>query len=323
MTNAPICQLLAVLSLALLGCGGSQDGEPSTPPATASPAGGTGSAAAEQADTGSSASASAGEGAAAGETANAGQSTEASADGEGGEVRSFKELDSKTAGDARGVKPSAIEPTATEAALKFFVIDKDKGAIPGIVIALTSPSGKKFYTEETDAKGYAEVLVPVGQTYQVVYLSLGRQKIAAKVPVNDKPRQNIKLTLRYKRYDEEMDPNAPKGPRPFVLDGIEFDTGKATLRPESRVRLEQVVEYLSHKKSARIEISGHTDNVGNPRANKALSKKRAEACRQYLLSKGIAPDRVEAVGHGADKPIASNKTPEGRQKNRRIEAREI
>ncbi len=232
----------------------------------------------------------------------------------------FKENKSGTPGQSRGVNESKIEPTRTEAALKFTVVKKDKGPIQGVVISLTGKDGRKFYTEETDAKGYAEVLVPVGQTYDLVYLSLGRRDIAARVPVSDKPRQTIRLTLRYKRYV----PPAPDRPPPrFVLKDVEFDTGKATIRKESYPRLDSVVEYMTHKKSARIEISGHTDNVGKPEKNKKLSEKRAQACRDYLISKGVAGDRIVAIGYGDELPIASNDTAAGRQKNRRIEATEL
>lgn len=80
---------------------------------------------------------------------------------------------------------------------------------------------------------------------------------------------------------------------------------------------------MTYKKSARIEISGRTDNVGNPKSNKVLSEKRAQACRDNLISKGIDGSRVEAVGYGDEQSIASNDTEEGRQKNRRIEAIEL
>jgi outer membrane protein OmpA-like peptidoglycan-associated protein len=217
------------------------------------------------------------------------------------------------------VKASKIKSTATDAALKFFVIDKDKGPIEGIVISVTSPDGAKYYTEETDADGYAELLVPVGRKYEVVYLSLGRRDIAANLTVSDEPKQNIKLTLRYKRYDPPPGATEPR----FVLDGVYFDSGKTTIRADSFVRLDSVVEYMTHKKSARIEISGHTDNQGNPKANKTLSQKRAQACRDYLISKGIDASRVVAVGYGDERPITSNDSEDGRQKNRRIEATEL
>lgn len=242
----------------------------------------------------------------------------------------FQLNDSDSAASAQGVSESKIKPSATEAAMKFFVVDKDKGPIQGVVISLTSPDGKTYYTGESDAKGYAEVLVPVGKKYELVYLSLGRRNISAQVPVPDEANQNIKLTLRYKNNIPKRPP-APEGggdgvdsvPAGFVLNGVTFDTGKATIKEESYPRLDSVLEYMTHKKSARIEISGHTDNVGNAKNNKKLSEKRAQSCKEYLISKGIEADRIDAVGFGDEVPVASNKTEEGRQRNRRIEAREL
>jgi outer membrane protein OmpA-like peptidoglycan-associated protein len=208
-----------------------------------------------------------------------------------------------------------LKPTATEAAVRFFVVDKDTNApIEGIAIALTGPDGKKFYTEETNAEGFTEVLVPIGQSYGLVYLSLGRHDVSAKVDVANTPNLNLKLTMRYKT-DEY-----PKG---LVLDNVEFQSGKATLIGESQKRLDVVVEYMTHKKSVRIEIAGHTDNVGNQKTNKALSQKRADAVRDYIVSKGIDGARIKAVGYGDAAPVAPNTTPEGRQQNRRIEAHEL
>lgn len=222
--------------------------------------------------------------------------------------------DSSTAREAHGASTSKIKATRTSAAMKFLAIDKDKGPIKGVVITLTGPSGTTYYTEETDAEGYAEVLVPVGVKYDVAYLSLGRRDIATTVTVTDEPNQNVKLTLRYKRQPP---------PPPFVLSGVTFDTAKATIRPESFSRLDIVVEFMRYKKRARVEIAGHTDNVGNRKANRTLSEKRAQACRDYVVSKGIDRDRIDAVGFGDERPLVPNDSDEGRQKNRRIEAREL
>lgn len=241
-----------------------------------------------------------------------------------GTVGEFRTVDTHTAKDTHGVRPSTIIPTETEAALKFVVVDKETGPIQGIVISLTGPGGDKYYTEETDAVGYADVLVPVGKKYQIVFLSLGHQKIAATVTLENEPRLTQKLKLRYRRIDPP--PSSPGEPAPaprFTLEGVNFDTGKSTVRPESYPRLDSVVEYMTHKKNSRIEISGHTDNVGNARANQALSEERASACRDYLISKGIAGVRIKAVGYGDVRPVAPNDTDEGRAANRRIEATEL
>ena len=231
-----------------------------------------------------------------------------------GDKPEFQLQDTHTAKDAHGATASKIKPTKTEAAIKLFVVNKDKGPVKGVVVFLTGPDKTKYYAEPTDSEGYAEVLVPAGRTYDVTYLSLGRHEIAATTPVADEPFQSVKLTLRYKREVEE---------KPFILAGVNFDTAKATIRPESFPRLDAVVEFMAHKKTARVEISGHTDNVGNAKDNKTLSQKRAQACRNYIVSKGIDKKRLDAVGFGDEHPIAPNDTEEGRQRNRRIEAKEL
>lgn len=230
---------------------------------------------------------------------------------------------SERTNDGQAQPASKIRGTRSEAALKFTVIDKDKGPVPGIIIALSSSDGKKYYTEETSAEGYAEVLVPVGHKYELIYLGLGRRDVAASVTVSDEPNQNVRLTLRYKRFEKPSAPGVPPPEPRFVLEGVTFDSGKATIRDASYAQLDGVVEYMNAKKSAQIEISGHTDNAGNAKANKVLSEKRAQACRDYIVSKGIDASRVRAVGYGDERPIASNDDEEGRKQNRRIEATEL
>ena len=226
----------------------------------------------------------------------------------------FQLRDSDAAKGAHGATKSKIVATKTEAAMKFFVTDKENKPIKGVVICLAAPTSTKYCTEETDAEGYAEVLVPVGQKYDVTYLSLGGKDVATTVTVTSEPKQNIKLTLRYKR---------PPPRTPFVLKGVNFDTGTAVLRHESQIRLDLVVDFMKRRKTTVVEISGHTDTVGNAKTNKTLSLKRAQACREYLISKGIEGNRITAVGFGGERPTAPNDTDENRQKNRRIEVVEV
>jgi OmpA-OmpF porin, OOP family len=276
--------LIVNVMFGALACGGSQ-------PTESTPATGTG-----------------GEAATAGDAAGAGSSGAAAG---GGNPSDAGEFQVNQADKSSRPKQAKLQATDTEAALRFFVVDKQKGPIEGIVVSLTAPAGKVYYTEETDKEGFAEVLVPIGQTYDLVYLSLGRRNVAAKVQVKNEPRLNLKLTMRYER--EEIS-------KPFVLDDVQFATGKAKITPDSFARLDEMVEYMTHKKSSRIEISGHTDNAGKKAVNKKLSQQRADAVRDYLVSKGIEAERIKAVGYGDEKPIAPNDTSEGRQKNRRIEA---
>jgi outer membrane protein OmpA-like peptidoglycan-associated protein len=105
----------------------------------------------------------------------------------------------------------------------------------------------------------------------------------------------------------------------LVLEGVNFATGKAELTPESQAILDGVAESLVANEEIRVQVGGHTDNTGSAAVNKRLSAARAEAVRQYLISKGVAADRLTAAGFGPSKPIASNKTAAGRAQNRRVE----
>lgn len=103
------------------------------------------------------------------------------------------------------------------------------------------------------------------------------------------------------------------------LNNIFFDFAKATLRPESNVELDNVVKLMNDNPKMCILISGHTDNVGSNEFNLKLSDDRANAVRNYLITKGIHENRIVAQGFGETKPIATNETDEGRQTNRRVE----
>lgn len=103
------------------------------------------------------------------------------------------------------------------------------------------------------------------------------------------------------------------------LNNIFFDTGLATLRDESESELKNLKKLLDENKSMTIEISGHTDNVGNDANNMKLSSDRALAVLQWLLNNGIDKTRLTSKGYGETKPIGDNNTEEGKQQNRRVE----
>lgn len=107
----------------------------------------------------------------------------------------------------------------------------------------------------------------------------------------------------------------------FVLEDCNFETGKSVLQPESYAVLDELVAYLTRKDDERIELGGHTDNVGSAASNMKLSQDRANVVRDYLLSKGIDPNRVIAKGYGMTQPVADNKTESGRAQNRRTEVK--
>lgn len=101
--------------------------------------------------------------------------------------------------------------------------------------------------------------------------------------------------------------------------GVEFETASATLKPNSANVLNKIAGLLKDYPVYHLQISGHTDNRGVATKNQALSEKRAKSCVDYLISKGVAAERLKSAGFGANKPIASNKTAKGRSRNRRVE----
>jgi outer membrane protein OmpA-like peptidoglycan-associated protein len=105
----------------------------------------------------------------------------------------------------------------------------------------------------------------------------------------------------------------------LILEGVNFETGKAELTPESQTILNGVAESLVANDSIKVQVGGHTDNTGSAAVNKRLSAARANSVREYLVSKGVAADRLTAVGFGPNKPVASNRTAAGRAQNRRVE----
>lgn len=104
-----------------------------------------------------------------------------------------------------------------------------------------------------------------------------------------------------------------------VIEGILFESGKANIKTSSKAKLDDAAKVLSGYAALRLKITGHTDSSGDHDKNVELSKERAEAVKTYLVSQGIAADRLETVGIGPDQPVADNKTRKGRAKNRRIE----
>ncbi len=106
----------------------------------------------------------------------------------------------------------------------------------------------------------------------------------------------------------------------FELKNIFFDLGKASLREDSKKELDKLFEILSNSDIV-IELGGHTDSIGKDEANLLLSQERVNSVRTYLTDKGINPNRILAVGYGEKFPVASNTTDEGRQLNRRVEAK--
>lgn len=106
---------------------------------------------------------------------------------------------------------------------------------------------------------------------------------------------------------------------PIILEGITFDVNKSNIKPESEETLMKALKTLQTYPEIEVEIGGHTDSDGSAKSNLKLSQARADAVKAWLVEKGIDPKRITTKGYGEDKPVADNKTKEGKAKNRRIE----
>ena len=111
----------------------------------------------------------------------------------------------------------------------------------------------------------------------------------------------------------------PRKPEVLVLKGVNFATASAALTPGSSSVLDDAAAALVKRGDVKVEVAGHTDNRGSAAYNRDLSQRRAETVMRYLISRGVSPANVTARGYGPDRPVADNKTEQGRAANRRVE----
>jgi OOP family OmpA-OmpF porin len=109
--------------------------------------------------------------------------------------------------------------------------------------------------------------------------------------------------------------------RTIILDNVLFDFDKTAIKPDGAKILDRLVEFLKENRNKRVDFEGHTDSIGTEKYNQGLSERRARAAQDYIVKKGIDPSRIATRGFGKTKPIADNKTRDGRAKNRRVEAK--
>ncbi len=184
------------------------------------------------------------------------------------------------------------------------------------IVVFKSKANTKEYQGITDDKGKFSIRLPSGDTYEIFVLGF-----------KDSTSKDVLEIAALKGNAYYKDPfvvdiqHLPA--KSFVLEDCNFETGKSTLLPESYAVIDELVAYLNRKDDEKIELGGHTDNVGAAAKNLKLSLDRANAVRDYLLSKGIDGTRVTAKGYGMTKPVASNKTAAGRAQNRRTEVKII
>lgn len=142
-----------------------------------------------------------------------------------------------------------------------------------------------------------------------------RQQLASDIAANLNPTYTVHNGLRVAAAEQALLDTT------LASRIVEFDSGQATLRPGGMAILDEMAAALRKMNGKRVEVIGHTDNIGQRPANVALSLARAEAVRGYLAARGIAPASIMVSGEGPDRPVADNASAEGRARNRRIEFR--
>lgn len=147
----------------------------------------------------------------------------------------------------------------------------------------------------------------------VIVRADGYQPISAPVQIEAGGLAELRLTLVKAKARVVAD-------RIEILDKVYFDVGKATIRAESHGLLDEVAKVLvDNPRLLKVSVDGHTDDQGSAKVNTRLSQLRADAVRAYLVEKGVEPDRLVAVGFGPGRPLDPARSPEAREKNRRVE----
>ena len=195
---------------------------------------------------------------------------------------------------------------------KVFDKKSTKG-LPSAVELADLTTGQIVSRVQTDETGNYLLTLPVGRDYafnvnRKGYLFYSDNFLLHKNSPDSTYEKNIPL--------QPIEMNAM-----IVLNNIFFDVNKFDLKPESQAELDKIIQLMNDNPSVKIQIGGHTDNAGKPADNLALSNSRAKTVVAYLINKRIAPQRLSFKGFGETKPVADNKTEEGRAKNRRTELR--
>lgn len=203
-----------------------------------------------------------------------------------------------------------LQATEEQALIQISVRTMDDVPRVKDVILLEGKQTGKVFRGISNEEGRFSILLPEGDSYLIKIQGLGEETEYSEleIPVTA-GKLSGSIVVKYEPA------------RSFRLDDVHFDTGKSTLRSESFASLDDIAELLNIKDNLRVEIAGHTDNVGSDASNLALSQARAEAVVKYLIAKGVPAHRLQAKGYGATQPIADNNSEEGRQLNRRTEAR--
>ena len=204
-----------------------------------------------------------------------------------------------------------------DAPVNVTVTDFKNNPLPNEIMIFKSRKNQNEYQSLTNDKGQFSTRLPYGDVYQIFILGFkDSTSIDSLVIPGLSPLEKRKV------YDKPQIVTYQFLPaKSFILEDCNFDNGKATLQETSYQVLDELVAYLVRKDDEKIELGGHTDNVGSAASNLKLSLDRANTVRDYLIYKGIDPNRLQTKGYGMTAPIESNNTAAGRAVNRRTEVK--
>jgi outer membrane protein OmpA-like peptidoglycan-associated protein len=201
-----------------------------------------------------------------------------------------------------------------DAKVNVVLTDMNNNSLNNEIVVFKSQANGIEYEGLSDSTGKFSLRLAAGDKYDYFVLGFkdSAQRNVLEIPAlkgNGFYRDPFEVDIQF------------QPPASFILQGCNFETGKADLEDDSYSVLDELVTYLQRRLEEKVEIDGYTDNVGKADANIILSQNRANTVRAYLLMKGVSPDRVTAVGYGMSNPIDDNNTVEGRAANRRIEVK--
>ena len=199
-----------------------------------------------------------------------------------------------------------------DAPVDVSISDFKKNLLVHEIVVFRSQLNQKEYQGLSQEDGKFSLRLPAGDKYDIFILGFkdSVSNITLDIPALG-PNESYKTAQKVDLFNQPA--------KTFILDDVNFETGKADLKIESFPVLDELVAYLNRKDDERIEIGGHTDNVGKPAANILLSMERAKSVMVYVISKGINASRLTAKGYGSSIPVASNLTGKGKAMNRRTE----
>jgi outer membrane protein OmpA-like peptidoglycan-associated protein len=203
---------------------------------------------------------------------------------------------------------------AKDAPVDVTISDFKKNLLANEIVVFRSQLTQKEYQGLSQDNGKFSLRLPAGDKYDIFILGFkdSVSNITLDIPALG-PKQSYKTAQKVDLFHQAS--------KTFVLEDVNFETGKADLKVESFPVLDELVAYLNRKDDERIEIGGHTDNVGKPAANILLSMDRAKSVMAYLITKGIDNSRLAAKGYGSAVPVASNASAQGKAMNRRTEVK--